>query len=98
MKTIEELEAFMLKHGENIVDLLGAEIDRIEQKLKVPSAHGKYIHWFFSQIMATDCHVSFSPGPVSRATTRGPRSTVISWSLFGTQSDNISFAKRFKEA
>jgi zinc transporter 9 len=44
MKTIEELEAFMLKHGENIVDLLGAEIDRIEQKLKVPSAHGEYIH------------------------------------------------------
>lgn len=24
----------MLKHGENIVDLLGAEIDRIEEQLK----------------------------------------------------------------
>ena len=37
MKTIEELETFLLKHGENIVDLLGAEIDRIEKELKVSS-------------------------------------------------------------
>lgn len=35
MKTIEELEAFLLKHGENIVDNLGAEIDRIEKQLKM---------------------------------------------------------------
>lgn len=35
MKTIDQLEAFLLKHGENIVDLLGAEIDRIESELKV---------------------------------------------------------------
>ena len=37
IKTIqnkEEFEQFMLKHGEAIVDTLGAEIDRIEQKLK----------------------------------------------------------------
>lgn len=34
MKNIEELEAFLLKHGENIVDMLGGEIDRIELKLK----------------------------------------------------------------
>ncbi|KAF4524157.1 hypothetical protein B566_EDAN010612 [Ephemera danica] len=34
MKTIEEVEAFVLKHGENIVDMLGAEIDRIEMKLR----------------------------------------------------------------
>ena len=25
----------MLKHGENIVDMIGAEIDRIEKELKV---------------------------------------------------------------
>ena len=37
MKTIENLETFFLKHGENIVDLLGAEIDRIEKELKVSS-------------------------------------------------------------
>ncbi|XP_003744908.1 zinc transporter 9 [Galendromus occidentalis] len=33
-KTIEELDAFMLKHGENVIDLLGAQVDRIERKLK----------------------------------------------------------------
>ena len=32
--TTEEAEAFMLKHGENIVDSLGAEVDRIEKKLR----------------------------------------------------------------
>lgn len=35
MNTIDECEEFMLKHGENIVDLLGAEVDRIENELKV---------------------------------------------------------------
>ncbi|XP_058456521.1 proton-coupled zinc antiporter SLC30A9, mitochondrial isoform X2 [Malaya genurostris] len=33
-QTIDELEAYMLKHGENIVDLMGGEIDRIEMKLR----------------------------------------------------------------
>lgn len=35
VQTIEDVEGFILKHGENIVDLLGAEIDRIEKELKV---------------------------------------------------------------
>lgn len=35
VKSIEDVEAFMLKHGENTVDLLGAEVDRIERALKV---------------------------------------------------------------
>ncbi|KYN38207.1 Zinc transporter 9 [Trachymyrmex septentrionalis] len=34
MQNIDELETFLLKHGENIVDMLGGEIDRIELKLK----------------------------------------------------------------
>ncbi|XP_055333161.1 proton-coupled zinc antiporter SLC30A9, mitochondrial-like isoform X1 [Paramacrobiotus metropolitanus] len=34
IKTIDELENFMSKHGENIVDLLGSEVDRIEANLK----------------------------------------------------------------
>lgn len=34
VKTIEEVETFVLKHGENIVDLLGAHVDRIEKTLK----------------------------------------------------------------
>lgn len=33
-KDIDELEAFMLKHSENIVDMMGGEIDRIEMKLR----------------------------------------------------------------
>nr|XP_042898057.1 zinc transporter 9 isoform X2 [Parasteatoda tepidariorum] len=35
LKSIEEVEAFMLKHGESIVDTLGGQIDRIEMALKV---------------------------------------------------------------
>ncbi|XP_068961255.1 proton-coupled zinc antiporter SLC30A9, mitochondrial isoform X1 [Petaurus breviceps papuanus] len=34
VKTPEELEIFMLKHGENIIDTLGAEVDRLERELK----------------------------------------------------------------
>ncbi|CAL7936861.1 unnamed protein product [Xylocopa violacea] len=34
MENIDELENFMLKHGEAIVDTLGGEIDRMELKLK----------------------------------------------------------------
>ncbi|KAI2656958.1 Zinc transporter 9 [Labeo rohita] len=35
VRTPEELENFMLKHGENIIDTLGAEVDRLEKELKV---------------------------------------------------------------
>ena len=35
MRNIEDVETFMLKHGESIVDTLGSEVDRIEQNLKV---------------------------------------------------------------
>uniref|UniRef100_A0A8C6UES8 Proton-coupled zinc antiporter SLC30A9, mitochondrial n=1 Tax=Neogobius melanostomus TaxID=47308 RepID=A0A8C6UES8_9GOBI len=34
VKTTEELENFMLKHGENIIDTLGVEVDRLEKELK----------------------------------------------------------------
>ncbi|XP_068451552.1 proton-coupled zinc antiporter SLC30A9, mitochondrial [Clinocottus analis] len=34
VKNPEELESFMLKHGENIIDTLGAEVDRLEKELK----------------------------------------------------------------
>jgi len=36
-KTVEnekQLEEFLLKHGEQMVDCLGAEVDRIERNLK----------------------------------------------------------------
>lgn len=34
INNIKELESFLLKHGENIVDRVGAEIDRIERNLR----------------------------------------------------------------
>ncbi|XP_023946958.1 zinc transporter 9 [Bicyclus anynana] len=34
IETIDDVESFLLKHGENIVDMLGGEIDRIELKLR----------------------------------------------------------------
>lgn len=43
--SIDDVEAFLLKHGENIVDMLGGEIDRIELKLRV-----SYIKFFFSPL------------------------------------------------
>ncbi|XP_064648223.1 proton-coupled zinc antiporter SLC30A9, mitochondrial-like [Lineus longissimus] len=33
LKTIEEVEDSMLKHGEMIIDILGSEVDRLEQKI-----------------------------------------------------------------
>uniref|UniRef100_A0A1B6DBG1 Proton-coupled zinc antiporter SLC30A9, mitochondrial n=2 Tax=Clastoptera arizonana TaxID=38151 RepID=A0A1B6DBG1_9HEMI len=33
-KDIDQLESFMLKHSENIIDMMGSEIDRIERKLR----------------------------------------------------------------
>jgi predicted thioredoxin/glutaredoxin len=35
INNVVDAEAFMLKHGENIVDRVGAEIDRIERNLRV---------------------------------------------------------------
>lgn len=35
LDNIDQVEEFLLKHGESIVDLLGGEIDRIEMKLRV---------------------------------------------------------------
>jgi zinc transporter 9 len=34
VETNDDLERFMLKHGENIVDCLGEQVDRIEMELK----------------------------------------------------------------
>lgn len=35
---MDQLNEFMLKHGENIVDIMGDEIDRIEMNLSVRKA------------------------------------------------------------
>ena len=34
IQTNQDLEIFMLKHGENLVDCLGEQVDRIEKELK----------------------------------------------------------------
>lgn len=54
--TIEELETFILKHGENIVDLMGGEIDRIEIKLRVCSIEHYAKHQ--QQNLFTNCFPS----------------------------------------
>ncbi len=33
--TVGEVEKFLLEHGEQIVELLGSEVDRIEARIKV---------------------------------------------------------------
>ena len=35
LSSVEELERFLLEHGEQVVDTLGSEVDRIEQEIKV---------------------------------------------------------------
>ena len=35
--TVAELEEFMIEHGEQILDVLGSEVDRIEKEIKVES-------------------------------------------------------------
>lgn len=49
IETIDDVEAFLLKHGENIVDMLGGEIDRIELKLRV-SLFLTYIQMIYSTL------------------------------------------------
>lgn len=46
LKTPEDLELFMLKHGENIVDIMGSEVDRIEKNFKVNVFPGVASRWF----------------------------------------------------
>lgn len=68
--TVDELEAFILKHGENIVDLMGGEIDRIEIKLRVSAslfimlfghASLNYMNFleFSSFFLFLDCPIKF---------------------------------------
>jgi zinc transporter 9 len=41
----EQAEAFLLKHGENMVDCLGAEVDRMEKNLK--QKHPEVVRYYF---------------------------------------------------
>lgn len=53
IKTEKDAEAFILAHGEGVVDLLGAEVDRIEKELRVSfqdSVLGTDIYTYKKQI------------------------------------------------
>ena len=39
--TAAEMEKFLLDHGEQVIDVLGAEVDRIELEIKVRSVWGE---------------------------------------------------------
>ena len=43
IETADELELFLLQHGENIVDCLGEQVDRIERRLKSIHPEIKYV-------------------------------------------------------
>ena len=44
IESTEDVENFMLKHGANIVDTLGGEVDRIEKNLKVLFYRILFVH------------------------------------------------------
>lgn len=43
MESVEDFELFMLKHGENMVDCLGEQVDRIEKNLKTTHPEVKHV-------------------------------------------------------
>ena len=43
IKAEEDLERFLLNHGENIVDCLGEQVDRIERELKELHPEIRYV-------------------------------------------------------
>ena len=43
INTEAELEVFLLKHGEQMVDCMGAEVDRIEKNLKENHPEGRHV-------------------------------------------------------
>lgn len=46
IENIDDLETFMVTHGERIVDLMGGEIDRIELKVRVRISNQKKKKFF----------------------------------------------------
>jgi len=43
VKSVDQLESFLLEHGEQMVDCLGAEVDRIERNLKLKHPEVKHV-------------------------------------------------------
>lgn len=42
-RTLEELEAVLLRHGEQVIDTLGAHVDRLESDLKKKNSDLRHI-------------------------------------------------------
>lgn len=61
-QSTEELEQFLLNHGENIVDLMGGEIDRIEMKLRVSEIlHIARTFFTFKHFLSFFCYLEKIP-------------------------------------
>ena len=43
LTTAADLELFLLNHGEQVIDALAVEVDRIERNVKVSSSHTTHI-------------------------------------------------------
>lgn len=49
----------MLKHGENIIDTLGAEVDRLEKELKVERSYTPILCSFLPSVHTFNPHCEF---------------------------------------
>ena len=43
LTTVPELELFLLEHGEEVIDMLGQQVDRIEKNIKVNERY--HVQW-----------------------------------------------------
>lgn len=43
LTTVPELELFLLEHGEEVIDMLGQQVDRIEKNIKVKKRY--HLQW-----------------------------------------------------
>ena len=43
LTTVPELELFLLEHGEEVIDMLGQQVDRIEKNIKVKERY--HVQW-----------------------------------------------------
>lgn len=52
LTTVSELEQFMMEYGEQIIDVLGQQVDRIEKNIKVRLVKLAFI-WVTGSLLAT---------------------------------------------
>ena len=74
----------MLKHGENIVDLLGAEVDRIENELKVSCVSSAYAMSACVSFSLTRVSLCLATATSTTSATCRPGSALNFGAVFGT--------------